>query len=111
MGINSNHPREKLSLSRQPTKHPWLRLFAWIFVVLILLAAVTIGGGAFWLKRAIRVSLPQIDGAAQLPGLSAEVTVRRDEHGVPQIEAANLDDLFAAQGYVTAQDRLWQIDR
>ena len=34
----------------------------------------------------------------------------RDGHGVPTIDAANLDDLFFAQGYVTAQDRLWQMD-
>lgn len=34
----------------------------------------------------------------------------RDGHGVPTIEAANLEDLFVAQGYVTAQDRLWQMD-
>jgi penicillin G amidase len=110
MGINSNHPREKLSLSRQPTKHPRLRLFAWLFLVVILLAAAAVGGGALWLKHAIRASLPQIDGSVQLRGISAEVTVRRDDHGVPHIEAANLDDLFAAQGYVTAQDRLWQMD-
>jgi penicillin amidase len=38
------------------------------------------------------------------------VTVRRDERGVPFIEAANDDDLFFAQGYVTASDRLWQMD-
>ena len=44
------------------------------------------------------------------PGLSAPVTVRRDAHGVPHIEAASQDDLFVAQGYVTAQDRLWQMD-
>ena len=45
-----------------------------------------------------------------LPGSSAPVTVRRDAHGVPHIEAATQDDLFIAQGYVTAQDRLWQMD-
>ncbi len=38
------------------------------------------------------------------------MTVRRDAHGVPHIEAATQDDLFVAQGYVTAQDRLWQMD-
>jgi penicillin amidase len=36
--------------------------------------------------------------------------VRRDARGVPHIEAATQDDLFVAQGYVTAQDRLWQMD-
>ncbi len=36
--------------------------------------------------------------------------VTRDSHGVPAIEAATLEDLFLAQGYVTAQDRLWQMD-
>ncbi len=38
------------------------------------------------------------------------MTVRRDAHGVPHIEATTQDDLFVAQGYVTAQDRLWQMD-
>ena len=38
------------------------------------------------------------------------VTVRRDKLGVPHMEAANLDDIFFAQGFVTAQDRLWQMD-
>jgi penicillin amidase len=46
----------------------------------------------------------------QISGLSAPVTVTRDGHGVPTIEAATLEDLFFAQGYVTAQDRLWQMD-
>ena len=51
-----------------------------------------------------------LDGDLHVSGLSAPVTVRRDAHGVPHIEAASQEDLFVAQGYVTAQDRLWQMD-
>jgi len=54
--------------------------------------------------------LPQIDGAAALPGLQHDVTVERDQWGVPHIRAASLEDLEEAQGYVMAQDRLWQMD-
>jgi penicillin amidase len=73
----------------------------------VLLAA---GGGLIWLHHAMVVSLPQLDGNTELTGLANRVTVRRDGHGVPHIEAASQDDLFLAQGYVTAQDRLWQMD-
>jgi len=45
-----------------------------------------------------------------LAGLRDSVTVRRDERGIPYIEAKNDDDLYFAQGYVTASDRLWQMD-
>lgn len=45
-----------------------------------------------------------------LSGLKERVTVRRDERGIPYIEAANEIDLYFAQGYVTASDRLWQMD-
>jgi len=97
-------------LSLKARKHPWLQAIGWILLCLVVLAATAVIGGAFWLRRDMRSSLPQIDGTAQLPGLGAEVTVRRDEHGVPHLDATTLDDLFAAQGYVTAQDRLWQMD-
>lgn len=46
----------------------------------------------------------------RVAGLRARVIVRRDERGVPYIEAANDHDLYFAQGYVTASDRLWQMD-
>src|SRR5205809_2952278 len=46
----------------------------------------------------------------QLQGLRDRVTVRRDERGIPYIEATNDADLYFAQGYVTASDRLWQMD-
>ena len=45
-----------------------------------------------------------------IPGLIAEVTIRRDERGIPYIQAKNDHDLYVAQGYVTASDRLWQMD-
>ena len=55
-------------------------------------------------------SLAQIEGETELAGLRAEVEVLRDRWGVPHIYAHNVDDLFFAQGYVAAQDRLWQLD-
>ncbi|MGZ5483120.1 MAG: penicillin acylase family protein [Pyrinomonadaceae bacterium] len=65
------------------------------------------------LTPAAKVS-PQSAAAAtrslQVAGLRAPVTVRRDERGIPYIEAANDEDLYFAQGYVTASDRLWQMD-
>jgi penicillin amidase len=54
--------------------------------------------------------LPQIDGSVSPPGLQQEVTVERDGWGVPHIRAATVEDLAEAQGYVMAQDRLWQMD-
>ncbi|HEX8180713.1 MAG TPA: penicillin acylase family protein [Pyrinomonadaceae bacterium] len=46
----------------------------------------------------------------QLAGLRSVVNIRRDERGVPYLEAANEDDLYFAQGFITASDRLWQMD-
>jgi penicillin amidase len=46
----------------------------------------------------------------RLAGLHDTVEVLRDARGVPHLRARSLDDLFLAQGYVTAQDRLWQMD-
>ena len=44
------------------------------------------------------------------PGLKDEVTVRRDSRGIPYIEAKSDADLYFTQGYITASDRLWQMD-
>ena len=51
-----------------------------------------------------------ITKTTQLAGLHGRVTVRRDERGIPYIEATDDLDLNFAQGYVTAGDRLWQMD-
>ena len=80
--------------------------------VIIVLALLLIAFVAFdvWFYRGVRASLPVRDGTVALAGLSAPVIVTYDNLGVPNISAANVADLFFAQGYVTAQDRLWQMD-
>jgi len=89
------------------TSRRWLwRVLGGLLALVLLVAA----GLALWGYRIARSALPQLDGSIQISGLSAPVEVIRDGHGVPAIEAANLEDLFFAQGYVTAQDRLWQMD-
>jgi penicillin amidase len=84
----------------------------WLRLVLVLVAALALlglaGSGLYW--RWSRAALPVVDGSLRLPGLGADVTVRRDAQGVPHLRAESMADLMRAQGYVTAQDRLWQMD-
>jgi penicillin amidase len=81
---------------------------ALLALVAIALLGATAAGGSYW--RWSRAALPVVDGSLRLAGLQADVTVRRDAHGVPHIRAGSTADLMRAQGYVTAQDRLWQMD-
>lgn len=76
-----------------------------VATVLVIALVSTIG-----VVSAVRRSFPSRDGTAQVPGLAANVTVRRDDAGVPQIYADSPDDLFMAQGYVQAQDRFFEMD-
>jgi penicillin G amidase len=55
-------------------------------------------------------ALAQLDGDLRVAGLQRDVRVLRDRWGVPHIYAASIDDLFFAQAYVVAQDRLWQME-
>jgi len=80
-----------------------LRVFYWIFAILVTVTAAL----AWWF---IYRPLPQLDGSASLPGLHQDVTVERDRWGVPRVRASSVEDLAEAQGYVMAQDRLWQMD-
>ena len=54
--------------------------------------------------------LAQLDGEIAVPGIKGSIEVRRDTWGIPHIYAQNQHDLFFAQGFVTAQDRLFQMD-
>jgi penicillin amidase len=83
-----------------------LRIILWILLLAIIAGTLAF----FWFYSSAHKALPQLDGVISLPGLQAPVSVVRDSHGVPHITAAKLEDLFFAQGYITAQDRLWQMD-
>ncbi len=48
--------------------------------------------------------------AIQIKGIKDRITIRRDERGIPYVEAQNDEDLYFGQGYATAADRLWQMD-
>jgi len=80
-----------------------LRWLGWLLTILVL----AVCGIAWWL---VYRPLPQIDGTVKVAGLQKEVTVERDGWGVPHIRASSVPDMLEAEGYVMAQDRLWQMD-
>ena len=65
-------------------------------------------GGAYYVL--MRRPLPRTKGKLHLDGLHERVEVITDRYGVPHIYAQNEDDLFFAQGYMHAQERLWQME-
>jgi penicillin amidase len=83
-----------------------VRVTGVILAAVVALAIIVAGVGIWTVTR----SFPQTSGTIQVQGLSAPVTVYRDDAGVPQIVATTADDLFKAQGFVHAQDRFWEMD-
>ncbi len=57
-----------------------------------------------------KAALAQLSGTIIVRGLSEPVEVLRDTWGIPHIYAKSTADLFFAQGYVVAQDRMWQLE-
>ncbi|MBW1789608.1 MAG: penicillin acylase family protein, partial [Deltaproteobacteria bacterium] len=74
-------------------------------LVILLVFAVTAGG--IWLMRVNRF---QVEGEMNLSILDAPVEVIRDENGIPSIFAQNTPDLLRAQGFITAQHRLFRME-
>lgn len=58
----------------------------------------------------LRTALPELTGTLCLSGLEGPVNVHRDRWGIPHVQASTTPDAFFAQGFVTAQDRLWHMD-
>lgn len=74
------------------------------------LLVVALVAGAGFTTSAVRRSWPQTTGSIGLEGLGGPVSVVRDERGIPTILADNPVDLFRAQGFVSAQDRFFEMD-
>ena len=73
---------------------------------LLLLVAIAIGGLFY---RYVWQSLPETSAELTL-SLSKPATITRDQHGIPHIEAATIEDAVYLQGFVHAQDRFWQME-
>jgi penicillin amidase len=81
-----------------------------LLTILLLLVVVAVMAVAGLLGVVSARALPQTTGLLQVAGLHGSVTVIRDRAGIAQIYADDPHDLFMAQGYVHAQDRLWQME-
>ncbi|MRX72445.1 penicillin acylase family protein [Bacillus lacus] len=82
------------------------RRLLYFFAAVLLFSGIATGFLYHYTNR----SLPVSSGQLVIPGLKEKVTVSRDEKGVPHVYAENEQDLYIAQGYVQAQDRLFQMD-
>ncbi len=76
-------------------------------LVVVLVAVLAVTGLVVWVTAR---AFPQTGGTAAVPGLSANVTVVRDATGIAHITADTAHDLFVAQGYVHASERMWQME-
>lgn len=95
----------KLDQEKWPGRR-WKKAAWWtIGIIVLLLVTAVIFVNVYTLR-----SLPETSGEVQMDGLSAPVTITRDDEGVPHIKAENELDLFMAQGYAQAQDRLFQME-
>jgi len=95
-------------MARDPTRPPRriLRRLLLPLLAVALLSGLAVG----WAYRELRASRPGLDGSLPLAGLSAPVEIRRDDAGVPTIEASDRLDASRALGFLHAQDRFFQMD-
>ncbi|PRA81262.1 penicillin acylase family protein [Microbacterium sp. MYb66] len=91
----------------RPSRGVRIGRIAFLVVAGIVVIAVA---AAFFVTWTIQRSFPQTSGSIELDGLQAEVTVQRDDRGIPTITADSTDDLFYAEGFVHAQDRFFEMD-
>lgn len=79
------------------------------FLVFLAFALPVLMPGCAVLDYTLQDTVHPDSGAITLSGLKADASVRRDELGIPVVEAQNMHDLIYAAGYVMAADRLFQM--
>ena len=85
------------------------RMLQWLLrglVALVLIVLFALGGAYVYLRR----SLPQMDGAISVAGISGPVDIIRDADSVTHVFGVTRLDTFYGLGYAHAQDRLWQME-
>lgn len=98
---------QESAVSTRPSLGARIGRISFLVVAGIVVIAVA---AAFFVTWTIQRSFPQTSGTVELDGLKAEVTVQRDDRGIPTITADSTDDLFYAEGFVHAQDRFFEMD-
>ena len=88
--------------------HAELRAKIWL-LLLSLILLVALATGAYLYVQAKRAE-PAYSGELKVPGLRAAVTITFGPFAIPSIEAASREDLFMAQGFMVASERMWQMD-
>ncbi|MEO5509090.1 MAG: penicillin acylase family protein [Longimicrobiales bacterium] len=78
--------------------------------ILLVFVTIVAAAGAGWIAWYRNAAVPKADGDQTVSGLLQPVEINRDSMGVPSIRAHNEHDMLFAQGYVHAQDRLWQME-
>ena len=80
------------------------------FVRLLVVVFLVIAAGIGYAMMTIRASLPVLDGKLDVDDLHGPVTVTSDAYGIPTITAGSRGDAIRALGYITARDRIFQMD-
>lgn len=83
-----------------------MKLLKIVLIIMLVLAASAFAAFHFFFK----LPVPEYSGSIQIAGLTGRVTVKTDQYGIPHVFAENEKDLFFAQGYITARERLFQMD-
>jgi acyl-homoserine lactone acylase PvdQ len=89
-----------------------LKIHSLLRIILVFISSLMLIGFIFLSigYRLVTRSLPETSGAARCEGLRTDVEIFRDDLGIPYVIADNEGDLFFSQGYITAQDRFFQMD-